>query len=289
MKLDIELQRSLKSALITKNSTSKEILNIFFLGDMKAIRSGGNLNPKKVAKRTKISHKELLTKTGLNKGNILRIIAGDDHIINIEEEKSPSSRRSVNKQRGIMSAGGETGSSHDRGKVLKLGVWGLFQAIKRASKATNHGIRDRVPWRRLHVNLLTQLTIEKCILNIKLRHRPVANRGHSKKSVHGSHMSHKCKSLIIITTLLLLEATSHKTRFVALKRSIRASLNLVDSLACDGTNTGRRRDKIPSASALKRSNLLSHGKLPFRISLSIPIRSRLEGNRQTIVTRSDEG
>jgi hypothetical protein len=96
-KLDIELHRSLNSALITKSSTSEEILNILFLRDMKAIRSGGNLNPKEVAKRTKISHKELLTKTGLNKGNILRIIAGDDHIINIEEEKSPSLKRSVNK------------------------------------------------------------------------------------------------------------------------------------------------------------------------------------------------
>jgi hypothetical protein len=97
MKLDIELHRSLNSALITKSSTSKEILDILFLGDIKAIRSGGNLNPKKVAKRTKITHKELLVKTGLNKGNILRIIAGDNHIINIEEEKGPSSRRSVNK------------------------------------------------------------------------------------------------------------------------------------------------------------------------------------------------
>jgi hypothetical protein len=94
-----------------------------------------------------------------------------------------------------------------------------------------------------------------------------------------------CKSLIIITTLLLLEATSHKTRFVALKRSIRASLNLVDPLACDGTNTRRRRDNIPSACSLKRSNLLGHGKLPFEMSLSIPIRSRLEGNGKTIVTR----
>jgi hypothetical protein len=76
-------------------------------------------------------------------------------------------------------------------------------------------------------------------------------------------MSHRCKSLIIITTLLLLEATSHKMRFLALKRSIRASLNLVDPLACDGTNTGRRRDKVPSAGALKRINLLGHGKLSF--------------------------
>jgi hypothetical protein len=41
----------------------------------------------------------------LNKGNILRIITSNDHIINIEKEKSASTRRSVNKQRWIMSAG----------------------------------------------------------------------------------------------------------------------------------------------------------------------------------------
>jgi hypothetical protein len=95
--LDIDLHRSLNSAVITTSSTSKEILDILFLGDIKSIRSGGNLNPKKVAKRTKISHKKLLTKIGLNKGNILRIIGGDDHIIDIEEEHGPPSRISVNK------------------------------------------------------------------------------------------------------------------------------------------------------------------------------------------------
>jgi hypothetical protein len=71
-----------------------------------------------------------------------------------------------------------------------------------------------------------QLTIEKCVLNIKLRHRPVANRGHGKESAYGGHMSHGCEGLIIIMTLLLLEATSHKTRFVVLKRSIGASLRV---------------------------------------------------------------
>jgi hypothetical protein len=50
-------------------------------------------------------------------------------------------------------------------------------------------------------------------------------------------------------------------------------------------NTGRRRNKIPSASALKHSNLLGHGKLPFGMTLSIPIGSRLEGNRKTVLTR----
>jgi DNA-binding transcriptional regulator LsrR (DeoR family) len=37
-KLDIELHRSLNNALITKSSTSKKILDILFLGDIKAIR-----------------------------------------------------------------------------------------------------------------------------------------------------------------------------------------------------------------------------------------------------------
>jgi hypothetical protein len=50
-------------------------------------------------------------------------------------------------------------------------------------------------------------------------------------------------------------------------------------------NTGRRRNKIPSASALKRSNLLGHDKLPFGMTLSIPIRGRLEGNRKIVLTR----
>jgi hypothetical protein len=100
-------------------------------------------------------------------------------------------------------------------------------------------------------------------------------------------MSHRSKSLIIVTALLLLKTTSHKMRFIALKRSIRASLNFVDPLARDGTNTRRKRDKIPGASALKRNNLLSHGKLPFRMMLSIPIRIRLEGNRKTVLTRRE--
>jgi hypothetical protein len=169
--------------------------------------------------------------------------------------------------------------------MLKPGMRGLFQAIKRKPKATDHPIRDRIPGRRLHVNLLTQLAIKESVLNIKLRHRSVSNRSDSKKSMHSGHMSHKGKSLIIVTAVLLLKATSHKTRFVALKRSIRAGLNFIDPLTRDRTNTGRGRDKIPGASALKHSNLLSHSKLPFRMTLSIPIRSRLGGNRKTVLTR----
>src|SRR3954469_14172066 len=111
----------------------------------------------------------------------------------------------------------DTSSSHHRGKALKLGTRGLFQAIKGTSKTTNHPIGNRIPRRRLHVNLLTQLAIKKGILNIKLGYRPAANRSNSKKSTDSGHMSHRGKILIIVATVLLLKPTSHKTRFIALE------------------------------------------------------------------------
>jgi hypothetical protein len=86
----------------------------------------------------------------------------------------------------------------------------------------------------------------------------VANRSDSKKSTNSGHVSHGSKGLIIVTAMLLLKAASDKASLVALKRTIGASLDLVDPLAGDGTNRGRRSDNIPSASTLKSSNLLSH-------------------------------
>jgi hypothetical protein len=45
--------------------------------------------------------------------------------------------------------------------------------------------------------------------------------------------------------MLLLKSASDKTSLVALKRTIGASLDLVEPLAGDGTNRGRRSDSIP--------------------------------------------
>ena len=89
---------------------------------------------------------------------------------------------------------------------------------------------------------------------------------------------HSSKSLVIITTMLLLKTTSHKTSFVTLKRTIGASLNLVDPLTSDGTDSGRKRNKIPGTSAFKSSNLLCHRKLPFRMNNSLTVRSRLKNS-----------
>jgi hypothetical protein len=67
---------------------------------------------------------------------------------------------------------------------------------------------------------------------------------------------------------------SNKTCFKALNRTIKASLDLVNPLTCDWNNR-RSWNKISSVGTLKSSILLSHSKLPLRISNNISIGGRL--------------
>jgi hypothetical protein len=76
-KVNIELHRSLSSLVISKRSSIEKILNIILLRQKKTLRREGDLNPKKVAQRTKIRYKKLITKTSLNKGNVLRVSGRD--------------------------------------------------------------------------------------------------------------------------------------------------------------------------------------------------------------------
>uniref|UniRef100_A0A0A9H176 Uncharacterized protein n=1 Tax=Arundo donax TaxID=35708 RepID=A0A0A9H176_ARUDO len=58
--------------------------------------------------------------------------------------------------------------SDDRGQALKPSTGRLLEAVKRATQPTDHTRRNRVTWRRLHVDLLSQLTIKEGILDIEL-------------------------------------------------------------------------------------------------------------------------
>jgi hypothetical protein len=233
-KVNIELHGSLSSPMISKRSTMK-ILNILLLRQKEPLRRG-DLNPKKVPQRTKIRHKKLITKTSLDKSNILRVITSDDHVIRIKE-KSPTTRWHVDKESRIMSAGRKTSRCDHRGKTLKPSPRSLLKVIKGATKVTNHALRNRIPRWWTHVNIFMRLTIKKGILHIKLRDGPSPNRNHGKKSVNSSHMSNRSKSLIIISTMLLLKTTSNKTSLISLKRTIRASLYIIYPLTSDQTNT----------------------------------------------------
>jgi hypothetical protein len=90
--LNIELQGSFSSPVISKRSSIEKILNILLLRQKEPLRCGGDLNPKKVPQRIKIRHKKLITKMSLNKGNVLRVITSDDHVVHVKKEKSPTMR-----------------------------------------------------------------------------------------------------------------------------------------------------------------------------------------------------
>jgi hypothetical protein len=88
-----------------------------------------------------------------------------------------------------MSTGRKTSNCDHRGKTLKSSPRILLKVIKGAMKVTNHALRDRILRWWTHVNILTQLTIKKDILHIKLRDRPSLNRSHDKKSATGAKVS----------------------------------------------------------------------------------------------------
>jgi hypothetical protein len=160
----------------------------------------------------------------------------------------------VNEKSRIMLTSNETSSSGNRGEALKPSTRGLLEAL-----------RNRVAKRWVHVDLM-QLTVKKSILHTKLRDSPPTDRGHRNKGMNGGPVSNKSKCLLIVTTVLLLKITSIKMRLIALNGAIGASLNLVYPLARDRNSRRRIRNKIPSASTLKSSNLLDHSKLPLRMS-----------------------
>jgi hypothetical protein len=79
-KTSVKLHGSVHRVVISETRTIKKIMNILPLGEVVVIDCGCDLNPKKLTKRTQVGHMKLLTKTGINKGNILILIPRDGHI-----------------------------------------------------------------------------------------------------------------------------------------------------------------------------------------------------------------
>jgi DNA gyrase/topoisomerase IV subunit A len=78
--------------MISKRSSIEKILNIFLLRQKESLRREGDLNPKKLSQRTKIRYKKLITKTNIDKVNILRVTTNDDLVMYVKNEKSPTTR-----------------------------------------------------------------------------------------------------------------------------------------------------------------------------------------------------
>jgi hypothetical protein len=280
-KASVKLHESVHRAVISETHTIKKIMNVLFLGEVVVVKCRCDLNPKKVTKRTQVGHMKLFTKTHLNKGNILRIIPCDEHIIDVKKNKGASTGGSVNEKSSLMLTGSKTSSGDNRGEVLKPSTRGLLEAIERTAETTNMVIRNRVAKRWVHVDLLLmQHAMKKSVLHVKLRDSPLRNRGHRNKSRNGGHVSNRSESLLVVMIVLLPKTTSNMIRFKVLNRTIRASIDLVDPLARDWNNRRRAWNNIPSVGMLKSNNLLSHSKLPLMIS-NISIGGRLRKTDST--------
>ncbi|EMS60367.1 hypothetical protein TRIUR3_09666 [Triticum urartu] len=122
-------------------------------------------------------------------------------------------------------------------------------------KVADHDIiKNKISKWWMRVNLLTEFTIKKGILNIKLRPQQELCQQwsygpHEQKSHHNDDHDPAEK------------ATCHKTSFVQVMG-----------------RTQRKRNKIPYAGVLKSRNLLCHRKLPFGMNNCIMIRSWLKDN-----------
>jgi hypothetical protein len=101
------------------------------------------------------------------------------------------------------------------------------------------------------------------------------------KRVNSGHMSNMSKSLIIITILLLLKITINEMSLIMLKRTIRASFNLIDQLTSDRTNTWGIGYKISRVSPLMSSNLLDYRMLLFWMKNGIAVYTYIERKEYT--------
>jgi hypothetical protein len=91
----------------------------------------------------------------LHKINVLRVIARNDHVIDIEKKKGATTRGGVDKESRIVFTGRKTSIDDNKGEMLKPGPRSLLKAIERTAQPTNQAIRNRVSWRWLHIDFLS--------------------------------------------------------------------------------------------------------------------------------------
>ena len=78
----------------------------------------------------------------LDKVNVGRVITSNDHIIHIEEKKSPAPGRGVNKQSRVMLAGLKTSGGNSSAEALKPGPRSLFETVEGTTQPTDQARRS---------------------------------------------------------------------------------------------------------------------------------------------------
>jgi hypothetical protein len=124
----------------------------------------------------------------------------------------------------------------------------------------------------LHVYLLKEITVKKCILHVHLMGFPSFSCRNGKCQVYGIHLQYWSEGLIIVNTMNLLKAFGNKLGFVSANSSIRCALGPIDPFASDKFPPRRKGNGIPSLVIKEGVVLLLHGGFPKGISNSLAIR-----------------
>jgi hypothetical protein len=124
----------------------------------------------------------------------------------------------------------------------------------------------------LHVDLLREIIMKKCILHVHLMDFPSLSCRNGKGQSNGIHLRYLSEGLIIVNTMNLLKAFHDKTGFVSTDLPIYCALGPIYSSAYDKFSPRRKGNQIPSLVLKEGVVLLLHGGFPKGISSSLAIR-----------------
>jgi hypothetical protein len=124
----------------------------------------------------------------------------------------------------------------------------------------------------LHLDILREITVKKCILHVYMMEFPSLGFCNSKCQLYGIHIRYWIKGLIIVNTMNLLKAFGDKPGFVFVDLSICCALGLVDPYAFDKFPPRMKENQIPTPVLEEGFVLLLHGRFPKEISNSLTIR-----------------
>jgi hypothetical protein len=124
----------------------------------------------------------------------------------------------------------------------------------------------------LHVDLLREINMKKCILHVHLMDFPSLGCRNGKFQLYGIHIRYWSEGIIIVNTMNLLKAFGNKPGFVFANLSIYCALGLVDPSTSDKFLPRRKGNQIQSLVLEEGVVLLLHGGFPKGISSSLTIR-----------------
>jgi hypothetical protein len=124
----------------------------------------------------------------------------------------------------------------------------------------------------LHIDIIREITVKKCILHVHLVEFPSLGCCNGKCQSHGIHIRYWSEGLIIINAMHFLKAFGNKIGFVYDNLSICCALGPIDPSASDKFPPRRKGNQMPSLVLEEGVVLLLHGGFPKGIYSSLSIR-----------------